>query len=155
MFCAYLLKWDWVYWPNGSELRIGLDLNSRKGICVRNWKLLLAYIWILCNYPTGIFHFTCNLPKICSRSAETCRQRSMTTHNPINICICTLDVEVKQSMKRSRQILRVSGGWASQISRHSVHKGGKVVSPMQLLPLRLTRCSWCSFLLEAESTPGP
>jgi len=41
------------------------------------------------------------------------------------------------------------------ISRQSAHEGGKVVSLMHWLPLPLRKYSWYSFLLEAESTPGP
>jgi len=39
--------------------------------------------------------------------------------------------------------------------RQSAHEGGKVVSPMHQPPLPLRKYSWYSFLLEAESTPGP
>ena len=50
--------------------------------------------------------------------------------------------------------MRFSGSWGSQISRQSIHEGGKAVSPTHqpLLPHR--KYSWYSFLLEAESTPG-
>ena len=46
---------------------------------------------------------------------------------------------------------------ASRISRTSAHEGGKVVSHKHrpLLPSLPRRYSWYSFLLEAESTPGP
>jgi hypothetical protein len=43
----------------------------------------------------------------------------------------------------------------SQISRQSVHEGGKVVSPTHRPPLPPSKYSWCLFLLESESTPGP
>ena len=35
------------------------------------------------------------------------------------------------------------------------HEGGKVVSPTHRSPLPPRKYSWYSFLLEAESTPGP
>ena len=44
---------------------------------------------------------------------------------------------------------------ASRMSRQSAHEGGKVVSPTHRPPLPPREYSWYSFLLEAESTPGP
>ena len=41
------------------------------------------------------------------------------------------------------------------MSRQSAHEGGKVVSPTRRPPLPPRKYSWYSFLLEAESTPGP
>jgi hypothetical protein len=42
-----------------------------------------------------------------------------------------------------------------RISGQTVHEGGKVVSPTHRPPLAPRKYSWCSLLLQAESTPGP
>ena len=64
-------------------------------------------------------------------------------------------MKVKQSHCRSGEALRILAGWGSQISSQSAHEGGKVVSPTHRPLLRPRKYSWYSFLLEAESTPGP
>jgi hypothetical protein len=35
------------------------------------------------------------------------------------------------------------------------HEGGKIVSPTYWPPLSRGKYLWCSFLLDAESSPGP
>ena len=63
-------------------------------------------------------------------------------------------------IKKSNPIAGLDRPWASrrlssQISTQSTHEGGMVVSPMHRLPLPSRKYSWYSFLLQAESTPGP
>ena len=67
-----------------------------------------------------------------------------------------LEVKRKiQSHYRPGQALRVPGSWGYQISRHSAHEGGRVVSRTHRPPLPHRKYSWYSFLLEAESASGP
>ena len=53
------------------------------------------------------------------------------------------------------QSLRFPEGCGSQILRQLTHEGGKAVSPTHRPPLPPRKYSWYSFLLEAESIPGP
>ena len=64
-------------------------------------------------------------------------------------------VKVNQSLSRPGQALAVAGGSDSRISKQSAHEGAKFVSPTHQPSLPLTKYSWYSLLLQAESTPWP
>ena len=68
--------------------------------------------------------------------------------------LCAI-VGKKQSLHSTGQALRVPRVLDSQISIQLAREGGKVVRPKHRLPLPPREYSWYSFLLEAESTPGP
>jgi hypothetical protein len=51
------------------------------------------------------------------------------------VSIIQFIVEVKQSDYRAGHTLRIPGSWGFQISRKSVHEGGRVVSPTHRPPL--------------------
>jgi hypothetical protein len=61
---------------------------------------------------------------------------------------------VKESRNRSDVAQGFPGGLGSQISWHSAREVGEVVSLTHRLPLP-QECSWYSFSLGADSTPGP
>ena len=69
--------------------------------------------------------------------------------------IWTVKVKVNQTHYMPGQALSVLGDCGAQVSRQSAHEGGKVVSPKHRPSLTPRKYPWYSFLLGAESTPGP
>jgi hypothetical protein len=65
-------------------------------------------------------------------------------------CETLVTLTIKQSLFK---LISRAGG--SQISRKLAHEGSRVVSPSHRPPLSLKKYSWYSFLLGAESKPGP
>ena len=69
------------------------------------------------------------------------------------VCVCVCVCKLKQSRYRPRVVQRVPGRIPDFMT--TAQDGGKVVSVTHRPPLPPRKCSWYSFLLEAESTPGP
>jgi len=73
------------------------------------------------------------------------------------VCVCVyiyiyIKANVKQSHNRPGQALMIPGVWGSQISTHSAHEGGEVVSPTHRPPLPSGNIS-CTHLCQGLSRP--
>jgi hypothetical protein len=66
--------------------------------------------------------------------------------------MCQSKNKVKQSLYMPWEVLRLLGGWGSQLSRQSAYEFGKGVSTTHRPPLRPSKYFWYSFLLDAEWT---
>ena len=102
------------------------------------------YIQRFCKLMTAEFAQLHSCPEFCSEKKSCAR------------IVILIEIKmVKQFQYWTGHTLKVPGSWCSQISRQSVHEGGKVVRPTHRPPLPLRKYSWYSFLSEAESTPVP
>jgi len=133
-FCCVMncrLMWDVLSSSKWELLELCLVPNPEihVKVCVRN-SVFTSSMWITFSLMTSVIN---NLKNSQAHSA----------------------VKVKQSHYMPGQALKVPGRWGFQISRHSTHECGRVVSHTHWLPLPSRKYSWCSFLLETESPPGP
>ena len=104
------------------------------------WYEFLQLVSHMCAFVQDVFvivyiNFVDISQRMATGVAETCRRH-----------------KVKQSRKKPGVAQRIPGGLGSQISWHSAHESGDV-SLTHRPPL--PACSWYSFSLGAESTPGP
>ena len=120
------------------------EINCIRVICLpflSKWSLSKVVLQISVS-----LQYTCKLRYICL---------CINLYSPFNNLIFLTQVKGK-----AVQLLAWSDPEGSRKLRlqdymTTAQDGGKVVSPIHRPPLPPRKCSWYSFLLEAESTPGP
>ena len=144
--------WLLLQQDRGLALQVRYDLGYNTIMYCNYTFLWNSFVFIVLKHPIGVWRkgffprTYCTILVLCQGIAEVQTKW---------IFVCVVKVKVKPSHYRPGQALRIPEGWGSQISRRLSHAGGKVVSPTHRPPLHPRKSSWYSFLLEAESTPGP
>ena len=123
-------------------------------ICRQTWRMF-GILWPARPMEPSRNAWQIFTPSLRITNVVTWRRKQKKVQPKIPIFKIQVKVKIKQSHYRPGQALRVSGGSGSQISWQSAHEGGKVVRLMHPPALPPRKYSWYSFLLEAESTPGP
>ena len=138
------------------------DIMKDRGREIARWRAFLGtefrwdLSWLCLDLMTvtdimksDIFHLTTSKDRISApvswlQAAQRCHYSSR-----------LLRVNIKRSLYKPGQVLRVPWCWGSQFSWQSAHGSGKVVCPTYRLPLPPRKYSKYSFLLKDESTPAP
>jgi len=132
--------WPWMVFKGSVSAWKGWSLYSRYPLsdCTSHWPSLPSP-WASLIYPAAslqnvqLNHLVSGVGPDSFNPLAGWRTASV----PVRFLIYISRVKVQQSMYRSGQTVRVSGGSSSQILTQSEHESGKVVSPTHRPPLPL------------------
>jgi hypothetical protein len=140
------------HWRKEGRDRNVTAIHIKEYIVRNSRKLQNVYIWIFSPCQQTNLHVSSRIQTWWSTAELT----SSATQFTRVLYAIEVKVEIKPSLYRpGQEALRVPWGWGSQISRQLALEGGKVVSPTHWPSLPPRKYSRYSFLLQAESIPGP